>query len=62
MIIFFSCLDYITFKNLDLEFVQNRFFCLLFSSAWIIKINHDYINEATEGNGVKFLELSIDVV
>lgn len=60
MIIFFSCLDYITFKNLDLEFVRNLFFSLLFSSAWIIKINH-YINEATEGNGVKFLELSIDV-
>ena len=40
---------------------KTDFFCLLFSSAWIIKINH-YINEATEGNGVKFLELSIDVV
>lgn len=61
MIIFFICLDYITFKNLDLEFVRNSFICLLFSSAWIIKINH-YINEKTEGNGVKFLELSIDVV
>ena len=60
MIIFFSCLDYITFKNLDLEFVRNWFFSLLLSSAWIIKINH-YINEATGGNGVKFLELSIDV-
>ena len=29
MIIFFSCLDYITFKNLDLEYVQNRFFLFI---------------------------------